>query len=202
MRPSRQVHRGERFDGDAGFSRVKRELLTTDLWTRPYHTGGTGIMADYTFITVWRLEAPIDAVWDAVYQSERWPPWWRSVRQVIEISKGDEDGVGNVRRYVWRSRLPYTLIFELQVTRVEPPVKLEGVSSGELAGRGAWDLSAEGAVTVVRNTWEVRTSQAWMNLLAPVARPVFAWNHAISMRDGGEGIAKLLGARLLEVSHR
>jgi hypothetical protein len=36
-----------------------------------------------------------------------------------------------------------------------------------------------------------------MNLLAPVARPVFAVNHDYVMRNGGEGLAKLLGCRLL-----
>jgi hypothetical protein len=36
-----------------------------------------------------------------------------------------------------------------------------------------------------------------MNLLAPVARPIFAWNHDYVMRNGGEGLARLLGAPLL-----
>ncbi len=38
-----------------------------------------------------------------------------------------------------------------------------------------------------------------MNLLAPVARPIFKANHDYVMRNGGEGIAKLLGARLLAI---
>jgi hypothetical protein len=36
-----------------------------------------------------------------------------------------------------------------------------------------------------------------MNLLAPLARPVFAWNHDVVMRWGGEGLARLLGTRLV-----
>ncbi len=155
-------------------------------------------MTEYRFVTVWRIEAPIDAVWEAIYHSERWPTWWKSVTQVVEIAPGDEHGVGSVRRYFWKSRLPYTLLFELQVTRVQRPVALEGVSNGELVGRGTWNLSAAGPVTTVRNIWEVRTTKAWMNLLAPLARPLFAWNHAHSMRQGGEGLARLLGARLVE----
>ena len=34
------------------------------------------------------------------------------------------------------------------------------------------------------------TTKAWMNLLAPVARPVFEWNHDWVMARGGEGIAE------------
>ncbi len=158
-------------------------------------------MAAYQFVTVWRIEAPIDAVWEAIYHSDRWPAWWDSVKQVVEISPGGEDGVGNVRRYTWRSRLPYLLAFELRVTRVERPQVLEGVSTGELVGRGTWNLSTDGTVTTVRNTWEVQTTKGWMNLLAPLARPLFAWNHAYSMHEGGEALARLLGARLLAITH-
>jgi hypothetical protein len=41
------------------------------------------------------------------------------------------------------------------------------------------------------------TTRAWMNALAPAARPVFAWNHHVIMRWGGKGIARLLRWRLL-----
>jgi uncharacterized protein YndB with AHSA1/START domain len=158
-------------------------------------------VVEYRFVTVWRVEAPIDAVWDAIYSSDRWPAWWGSVKRVVELSHGDEDGVGNVRRYTWRSRLPYPLIFDVRVTRVERPTVLEGLSTGELVGRGTWHLSTDGGVTTVRNTWEVQTTKGWMNLLAPLARPLFAWNHAYSMRQGGEGLAWLLRARLVDITH-
>ena len=36
-----------------------------------------------------------------------------------------------------------------------------------------------------------------MNALAPLLRGVFAWNHNWVMRNGGTGIAELLGCRLL-----
>jgi hypothetical protein len=43
-------------------------------------------------------------------------------------------------------------------------------------------------VTAVTYEWNVRTTKAWMNALAPVARPVFAFNHDYVMRRGGEGL--------------
>ncbi len=48
--------------------------------------------------------------------------------------------------------------------------------------------------------WNVRTTRPWMNLVAPVARPVFRWNHNAVMHSGGQGLADLLGARLLAVT--
>jgi hypothetical protein len=45
--------------------------------------------------------------------------------------------------------------------------------------------------------WRVRSTKPWMNLLAPVARPVFEHNHDVVMRWGGEGLARRLGVELL-----
>jgi hypothetical protein len=36
-----------------------------------------------------------------------------------------------------------------------------------------------------------------MNLLAPVAKRIFDYNHNVVMRWGGEGLAARLGCRLL-----
>lgn len=158
------------------------------------HRNRTGAaVAEYTFVTTWSIDAPIDAVWDAIYHSERWPQWWKGVESVVELKPGDAQGVGSVRRYVWKSQLPYRLAFEMRVTRVERPVRLEGAATGELEGTGRWDLSRDGEHTVVRYTWNVRTTRPWMNVLDPIARPVFSWNHHVVMRWGGEGLARLLG---------
>ena len=154
-------------------------------------------MPEYRFLTTWLLEADREAVWEAIYDSERWPEWWRGVERVIEMKPGDEAGVGQLARYTWRSKLPYELEFEMLTTRVERPHLLEGKASGELAGTGRWLFFAEPSTTAVIYEWNVRTTKAWMNLLAPIARPVFAWNHDWVMGNGGEGIARLLGCRLL-----
>ncbi len=157
-------------------------------------------MADYAFVTTWRIEAPIERVWDAIYHADRWPSWWKGVESVVEVAAGDKDGVGSVRRYTWKSRLPYRLIFEMRATKVERPAALEGKATGELEGTGRWQLSQDGTITTARYFWNVHTTQAWMNLLAPIARPIFAWNHDVIMRQGGEGLARLLGARLVEIA--
>ena len=70
-------------------------------------------MATYRFLTAWALEAPIDRVFETIHESERWPEWWRGVQSAVELEPGDEDGVGSLARYVWRSRLPYELAWRL-----------------------------------------------------------------------------------------
>ena len=155
-------------------------------------------MADYRFLTTWVYDAPIERVWDALYDSERWPEWWRGVERVQVIEPGDGDRVGELSRYTWKSRLPYRLSFDMRTTRVEPPHLVEGRAQGELTGEGRWRLfSGSNGTTAVTYEWVVETTERWMNVLAPVARPLFAWNHDVVMRQGGEGLARRLGARLL-----
>jgi hypothetical protein len=154
-------------------------------------------MAEYSFLTTWLLDAPRERVWEAIYDQRSWPSWWRGVEAADPLSEGDGDGVGSTWRMTWRSLLPYRVRFEVTTTRVERPHLLEGDAVGELAGVGRWLLFERDGVTAVLYEWNVTTTKPWMNLLAPVARPIFEWNHDWVMARGGEGIARLLGCRLL-----
>jgi len=154
-------------------------------------------MAQYDFVTIWHVDAPVEQVFDALSASEKWPEWWQGVEAVEELAPGDADGVGNLRRYTWKSKLPYRLIFDMRTTRVDRPYVLEGVAEGELDGRGLWTLTPRGNGTEIRYDWRVQTTRLWMNLLAPVAKPIFRWNHDVVMAWGGEGLARRLGTRLL-----
>ena len=157
-------------------------------------------MTEYRFLTTWVLDAERERAWEAIHASEEWPRWWRGVERVVELEPGDDEGVGQLARYTWKSKLPYELAFDMRTTRVERPHLMEGQASGELAGIGRWRLYDEAGTTAVLYEWNVSTTKPWMNLLAPVARPVFAWNHDWVMGNGGEGLARLLGCRLLAAS--
>lgn len=156
------------------------------------------ISREYKFVTIWKSAAPLEAVWNEIYHSEHWPEWWKGVEEVVELKKGDGLGVGSVRRYTWKSALPYRLSFESETVRVEPMSLLEGIARGELDGRGVWKLDSDGRYTTVRYDWQVRTSRRWMNLLAPIAEPLFKWNHDVIMSWGAKGLAKRLGASVTE----
>jgi Polyketide cyclase / dehydrase and lipid transport len=157
-------------------------------------------MAQYSFLTTWILDAPRDLVWDAIYEVERWPEWWHGVRQVEKLEDGiDDDGVGALYRHEWRSVIPYPVRFETRITRIEEPHVIEADADGELAGTGRWRFFS-GRETAVTYEWDVRTTRAWMNVAAPVARPIFRWNHNVVMHQGGVGLAALLGTQLLAVT--
>jgi uncharacterized protein YndB with AHSA1/START domain len=146
----------------------------------------------YRFLTTWVVAAPIDRVWDLLADNERWPEWWRGVEDVRILEPGDENRVGELSSYTWKSRLPYRLEFEIRTTRVERPFLCEGQAQGQLAGDGRWRLFEGGGGTAVIYEWQVETTERWMNVLAPLARPLFTWNHDWVMRNGGVGLARRL----------
>ena len=100
-------------------------------------------------------------------------------------------------RIAWRSRIPYDLEFEFVVHDLDEPCAMSGEARGELTGTGHWRLFEQNGVTAVTYEWNVRTTKRWMNALAPVARPIFEYNHNVVMRWGGEGLARRLGCNLL-----
>ena len=157
-------------------------------------TSSSGVMAKYRFVTNWHVTAPIESVWNEIYHSEFWPTWWKGVESVVELTRGDKDGIGAIRRYTWKSLLPYKLTFDMRTVRVEPMSTIEAVATGELEGKGLWQFSVDRTGTVARYDWEVETTKLWMNMLSPLARPLFKWNHDVVMGWGAEGLRKRLGA--------
>lgn len=150
-------------------------------------------ISSYKFVTQWKFAAPIEQIWMLLMKPEDWPQWWKGVEKVELLNAGDENLIGAVRAYTFRSRLPYRLKFNMETTRIEPMQLIEGHASGELEGNGVWNLSEANGVTVVRYDWEVVANKAWMRFLAPIARPLFVWNHDIIMEWGRKGMAKKIG---------
>ena len=95
---------------------------------------------EYRFSTIWRLDAPVQEVWAAIHDSARWPEWWNNVERVDQLEAGSDQGVGVVQRYTWKGRLPYRLVFDMRVTRVDPLVALEGKASGRRRRRRSVEL--------------------------------------------------------------
>ncbi len=99
-------------------------------------------MAEYSFLTTWLLEAERERVWEAIYDSERWPEWWKGVLEAEKLEEGDEAGVGQFGRYVWKARLPYRVEFFIRTTRVERPACWRGTPPASSPGSGAGGCSS------------------------------------------------------------
>ena len=145
----------------------------------------------YRLSTAWRFDAPQDMVWNAIADADGWPLWWPGIRSVT-LERGDANGLGALRRYTCRGALPLDLRFIVRVTRMQAPHLIEGLACGDLAGIGRCLLRRNQGQTAVRFDWQVRTTGAWLNRLAPLLHPLLCWNHDRLMRAGGQGLARHL----------
>lgn len=158
-------------------------------------------MINYSFVTIWKIEAPLEAIWQEIKKPEHWPEWWKGVLSCDVIEPGDDDGVGHIADLVWKSALPYKLLFRAETMRVDKPKQIEVRAEGELTGRGLWTFSTDGPVTTVRYDWNVTTSKRWMNALSAILKPAFEWNHDVIMTWGGQGLAKRVNGKLISHSN-
>jgi uncharacterized protein YndB with AHSA1/START domain len=159
-------------------------------------------VARYHFVTEIVVGAPLEHVWDHIADPTRLPATWRWLEST-EMLDGATPPVslGDRCRYAFRTALPYTLSFVTEVTEVSPPTRLVVDASGELAGTGCWELTDVEVGTALRYTWLVETTKRWMNLLAPIGRPAFSWNHDVLMKDFARGLASALDAPLVSVAN-
>lgn len=156
-------------------------------------------MADYSFITLWKFDAPLEKVYEVVHNADNYHLWWKGQGPVQSIARGDNFGKGAIKRFTTRSVLPYSLVYDGLVLDVVPFKKIEGTTTGDLQGHGVWTFEQVNGASAVKYYWNVKTTGFWMNLLAPILKPVFAWNHDVVMKWGGEGLARYLSCRLLLV---
>lgn len=148
---------------------------------------------EFRLLTRWTLPAPPAVVWSTLRQTVDWPLWWRDVKAVEELEPGGPDGVGAVQRFHWGSRLPYDLRLTVRTTVCEAPTRLCGHASGDLRGRGEWTLAPRpDGGTDVHYRWCVLVEKRWMRWLAPLLRPLFAWNHRAVMAAGEAGLRRWL----------
>jgi hypothetical protein len=153
---------------------------------------------DYSFVSTWKIAAPLEKAWNLIYDQEKWPCWWKGAQKVQTLLPGDINNIGKKTTYTWKGILPYTLSFDM-LSKVEVKHYLiEGHAFGELEGVGVWKFTEEKGITTIQYNWDVNASKKWMQVLAPVLRPAFKWNHDVVMRRGAKGLAKQLNAALLQ----
>jgi hypothetical protein len=91
--------------------------------------------------------------------------------------------------------LPYRLNFILEVTELVPNKLVAVKVVGDFDGRWRAALSPQNGGTHVDLFWETTLTRPWMKRLAPVLRPVFAWNHYWTTPRGETGLRAYLKER-------
>jgi uncharacterized protein YndB with AHSA1/START domain len=143
--------------------------------------------SEYVFIDEWDVDAPQEAVFDALSDAGTYPRWWTPVYIDVEVDGPPE--VGRTSKQHFKGRLPYTLRTTSEIVRYEPPREFEVSVVGDLTGRGIWTLTpAPDGRIHIRFDWRVIADRPLLRYLTPVLRPVFRWNHNWSVMRAIEGL--------------
>ncbi len=146
----------------------------------------------YTFHEQWTVPVPPQAAWKLIANLETYPRWWKEFLSVTRLN--EVKGVGARFAVYVKSALPYHMRFTLESIRYDEPETSEVLVSGDLNGTMRWTLEPTGQGTRMIFEEEVYTGKPVLNVLAPVGRPAFAWNHRIMMKHGEQGLRNALAS--------
>jgi uncharacterized protein YndB with AHSA1/START domain len=145
----------------------------------------------------WRVDAPREAVFDALTDGSI-TTWWHEVYlDVTVVEEGDPSGTGRVVDLLTRGWLPYRLRWRMRVEDIVRPERIAISATGDLVGSGCWTLTAHGpggTATRLDYLWRVDVSRPWMRQALVVLKPVFAANHGWAMTRGERGLRAHLAA--------
>jgi len=142
---------------------------------------------EYVFIDEWDVDAPADAVFEALADATTYPRWWVPV--YIDVETDGPPQIGRVSQQHFSGRLPYHLHTRSTITTYARPTAVGADVVGDLRGRGLWTLTArDGGGTHVRFDWRVHADRTILRVLTPLLRPLFRWNHAWAIARAREGL--------------
>ena len=144
------------------------------------------VPGDYVFVDEWDVDAPREAVFEAIADGSTYTDWWTPV--YISVETDGPPAVGQVSKQHFKGRLPYTLKTTSTIVRLELPSIVEAQVEGDLRGRGLWTLTARDGGTHVRFDWTVSADRLLLRRLTPVLRPLFRWNHNWAIQRAQEGL--------------
>jgi uncharacterized protein YndB with AHSA1/START domain len=142
--------------------------------------------AEYVFLDEWDVDAPQDAVFQALADARTYPVWWTPIYREVEAD--GPPAVGCSSRQKFKARLPYTLSVVSTIVRLEPPREFEVEVDGDLGGRGVWTLTPSDGMVHVAFDWRVNADRALLRILTPVLRPVFRYNHNVAIKQAIAGL--------------
>jgi quercetin dioxygenase-like cupin family protein len=152
----------------------------------------------YVFLDAWDVDAPIEAVFDALADARTYPEWWKPV--YIASEADGPPAVGVESRQHFKGRLPYRLKTRSTIVRMERPHEIEAEVVGDLSGTGVWMLTEKDRRTHVAFDWRVNADRPLLRNLTPLLRPLFRWNHDWAIARAMEGLEAYARARAAERS--
>lgn len=153
-------------------------------------------MFRYSFVTCWKVKAKMDEVWNAIYDTDHWPEWWKGVEEVKQIQCPNSPCLHQITT---RSNYDRPVSFNLRITSVEKNKFIKAETSGEFKGKAIWEFEEQSDGTImIKYKWNAIQKTSFKNLLSPISSTILQWHHDTVMQWGAKGLANKLHAGLIE----
>jgi hypothetical protein len=149
----------------------------------------------YHFGHRWVIKGPIDVVFDLLSRSSGYPTWWAPCFKSAE-SDDPEPVVGARSHLRVRAQLPYELVWDITLVRMDRPTVLEVDTIVRLSRRFPMRGPIRYTLTDGPDGVEVINEQVLIaerrlpRPLRALAQRAFAYNHAWAFKIGGRGLQK------------
>lgn len=138
----------------------------------------------YSFHSIWKIQAPRIKVWQALTAAPfSWQDWWPGMISFSGIETADMH-IGTTSKFIMRAKSGYKLSASFTTTSYQPLDLVVFNAQGDLAGTATWKFTDHNDYTIIHIDWQVQTTKAWMNALAPLLKPIFVSNHNTLMQAG------------------
>ena len=150
----------------------------------------------FRFDESWQIPgATVGEVYDVLAHGELLPAWWKGVYlEAHKLSASSKPTVGDRLRVRARGFLPYQLTFILEAVELSPNKRVVVKTTGDFDGLWSAALSQREGGVHVDLVWEVTVLRPILKRLAPLLRPVFAWNHRWTTPRGEKGLRDYLAS--------
>ena len=114
-------------------------------------------------------------LWDAMQEVDRFEAWWPWLEEFR--LEGGSLHAGSVLHGVVAPPLPYRMRLRVELTRYEPPNRIDAVIHGDLEGLASIEIRPSGGGARAEVSWTVEMMQRPMRLAARFGRPLLQWGH-------------------------
>jgi hypothetical protein len=155
----------------------------------------------------WTVPGPIDVVYHYVSDSRTFKNWFYVFKEVFPDDPGGPIRVGTHTRMRVKALLPYTLDWDVTVSRHEPPHLLETDVRLSLSGRFGlhgyvryrFEEQPDGVVAVI-NEQELAADRPLPRLLHRLAQAAFTFNHEWAFGRAEAPLRRIVRAHVEESS--
>jgi carbon monoxide dehydrogenase subunit G len=131
--------------------------------------------ADIQYRRAFEFARTPQELWDAMQEVDRFEAWWPWLEEFR--LEGGSLHVGSVLHGVVAPPLPYRMRLRVELTRYEPPNRIDAVIHGDLEGLASIEIRPSGGGATAEVSWTVEMMQRPMRLAARFGRPLLQWGH-------------------------